>query len=145
MISLKRKLLLELMFENARANADGIGFLQHIIMRGGKVTVRNIHGTYDVSDSLGKTEVIDIGTRTMIECSYITPGELKLLAQILAKFPEGSQLVFSHSFSREECYTILSAYGVKIFEHVNLDAVAKKFGDEVVEKENCYYCLAVKI
>ena len=143
MNSMKRDFLLDCMFENARSNADRIGLFQRIYIRGERVILSNVNGNFDITYGTDSDKT-DCSVRTMIECTYVTAEELETAARVLCRFPEGSQLVFSHSLSEEECYTKLSPYGIKIFEYVNISAVARAMGDDNEHAEERYYCLAVK-
>lgn len=141
---MKRELVKRLMYENAEKNADSMGFTQHIKLSKARCMVRNIYGTYDIDGESQSEKVIDYSTKTMLSCGTLTADELERLGELLSIFPEGSQAVFCHSLGEAVCQRILSAYGIRIYEHINLDAVAKQFGAEPEDKERLYYCLAVK-
>lgn len=144
MIKMERDALLNFMYENASENADGIGFLQRLDLRGGKALLKNVYGEYNIESRFTEGDEIDFSVKTIIECGELSLQGLQLMAMLLSKFPEGSQLVFCHGKSEKHCQEILSPYGIKIYENVNINAVAENFTGEAVKDGKCYYCVAVK-
>lgn len=141
MLNTKRDFLTEMMFRNASENAGRMGFKQRFTVKGESISATYADGSCGTPDA----EKTDFSLKTMLECGLIPEDALREAARIISAFPEGSQLVFTHSFDERSCYEILSPYGMKIFEHVNMNAVAKHFGEEAEEGDNCFFCLAVKI
>ena len=141
MFEMKRDFLRELMCSNAVSNAFYMGFTQVLFLSRDDVVLRRSDGSEAAVDK----DSLDSGKKTMILCEALTETELDIVTCAVSAFPEGSQAVFCHGFSKERCYEILSAHGIKIFEHIDLNAVVRQFGEETDEEDNLYYCLAVKI
>lgn len=144
MADTKRDLIQRLIFKNAENTAMAMGITQILRADETDFIMKRPDAAYDSAGDKRSEKEIDYNVKTMISCGALSEKEIKLLSEFLSGFPEGSQAAFTHSLGEMQCQRILSDYGIKIYEHANLNAIAKCAGEKFIDGERLFYCLAVK-